>query len=350
MEPLSLLRGAGAIGGIALLLSSFLYFRGERWHRRAFLLGAVIGVVLLCVSLDASSVNWLRDAMGLGGFAYGRMLALCIVATAAAIALAFHARARADFVQRTLDRFICTSVAQSALASFNGSSPVKPVMIVMPALNEARNLRDLLPRIPRTIAGKEVGVLVVDDGSDDETADVVIEHGYFAVRSPIRRGQGGALRIGYTILARSNAEIVVTMDADNQHRPEDIETVALPVIDGEADFVLGSRRMGGTNTVDGVRSAGITLLSRLISALCGQRITDCSSGFKAFRTSLFSQLDLRENQFQNGEAIVEAAKKGLKVLEVPIVITERAHGTSHKGSNLFYGFHFTKAMVKAWWR
>ncbi len=350
MHELSILRVTGLVGGTLLFLSSFLYLRGKRWSRSLFVLVACLALYVILVSAYPNTVNWLRTLLNLEGFAYGRLLALTICASVAGILLAIYAKARADQVQHLLDRVICADAAERMLASPAAAASIKPIMILMPALNEEHNLQRLLPRIPREIGGKQVGILVVDDGSSDATGAVAASCGCMVARNSIRRGQGAALRVGYVILQRCGADIVVTMDADNQHSPEDLDAMLAPLLSGEADFVLGSRRLGSAHTSDGVRSAGVVALSHLISILSGQRITDCSSGFKAFRMRPFSQLDLREDQFQNSEVLMEATKKGLRIVEVPIRITERAHGTSHKGSNMFYGFHFTKAMVKTWWR
>ena len=123
-----------------------------------------------------------------------------------------------------------------------------------------------------------------------------------------------------------------------------------PLIAGNADFVIGSRSLGSADGGDSLRSLGVVTLSRMISLLSGQRITDCSSGYRAFRMAPFSKLDLREDQFQTSEVIMQASKKGLKIAEVPIHINARAHGVSRKGPNFTYGFFFVKTMVKAWWR
>jgi hypothetical protein len=349
MYDLSILRIGGIAAGLLVLSVSFFYLRGTRWSRSGFILSTTFAAILLLVSLDPASVNGLQQAFSLGDFQYGRLLALLIIAVFAAIMIALYGKARADQLQRTLDAVICANAADKAIEAAAPSS-IKPIMIIIPALNEARNFEILLPRIPKEVGGREVGVVVVDDGSVDDTGEVARAFGCLVARNPIRRGQGAACRVGYATLQRLGVEFAVTMDADNQHRPEDLPAMLEPLLTERADFVLGSRRLGSAHGGDGVRAAGITLLSRLLSVLSGRRITDCSSGYKAFRMSLFSRLDLREDQFQNSEVIMEAAKKGLRIVEVPIHITERSHGVSRKGSNMSYGFFFAKAMVKTWWR
>jgi glycosyltransferase involved in cell wall biosynthesis len=240
--------------------------------------------------------------------------------------------------------------AERALISQDLASRAEPIMVLIAALNEAPNLELLLPRMPREIDGRKISILIIDDGSSDRTSEVAQANGCFVARNSINRGQGAAFRVGYTIARRCNAHIVVTMDADNQHRPEDLGTMIAPILDDRADFVIGSRALGSADPSSRIRSIGVVTLSRLISLLSGQHITDCSSGFRAFRCDRMARLDLRADQFQTSEVILEAAKKGLRITEVPIHIAVRAHGESRKGPNTAYGFFFLKTMIKTWWR
>jgi glycosyltransferase involved in cell wall biosynthesis len=227
-------------------------------------------------------------------------------------------------------------------------------MIVIPAYNEAENLKYLLPQMPVKIKDTELGVLVVDDGSEDETIQIVKDHNQFVVSNPINRGGGAALRLGYDILKNSDAAICVTMDADGQHQPEDIEELVAPIIDDEYDIVIGSRVMGSREKDDVIRIAGVHIFSTIISSLLGKRITDPSSGFRAFKMDKMRSINLYEDQYHTSELIIEAVKKGLRVKEVPITILKtilkRKFGKSKKGRDLTYGFHFAKTIIKTWWR
>ena len=97
-----------------------------------------------------------------------------------------------------------------------------------------------------------------------------------------------------------------------------------------------------------MRHTGVHLLSRLLSAVTGVKITDCSSGFKAFRMEEINNILLTEDQFQASEILIRAAKKSLRIGEVPIHIAPRQFGVSRKGRNLTYGLFFFKALIKAW--
>ena len=142
----------------------------------------------------------------------------------------------------------------------------------------------------------------------------------------------------------------MTMDADNQHRAEDIEKIVIPILEDKHDLVIGSRVLGAQEKVSMLRNFGITIFSWIISLFIGQRITDCSSGFKAFNMRRLRNMDLTEDQFQAAEVLIEARKKGLKIGEVPIIINKRHYGVSKKGRDLSYGFNFAKIILKTWWR
>ncbi|MGB5748817.1 MAG: glycosyltransferase family 2 protein, partial [Desulfobacterales bacterium] len=161
---------------------------------------------------------------------------------------------------------------------------------------------------------------------------------------------GAALRLGYDILRSSGANICITMDADGQHRPEEIEKLVSPIISDEYDVVIGSRVLGTREKDSTVRAAGVHIFGVIISSLLGKRISDPSSGFRAFRMEPLKNIELREDQYHTSELIIEAVKKGLRVKEVPITILKRKYGKSKKGENLKYGFYFAKTIVKAWWR
>jgi glycosyltransferase involved in cell wall biosynthesis len=151
-------------------------------------------------------------------------------------------------------------------------------------------------------------------------------------------------------LRRYKVEIGVTMDADNQHRPEDLPLLVRPILEDKLDLVIGSRILGERDKDSRVRLAGIILLTAIINFLTGLRLTDCSSGFKALRISKISVVNLYEEQFQAAEMLIAAAKAKLRVGEVPIHIKLRHHGMSKKGTNFSYGFFFAKTILKTWWR
>ena len=344
---MSSLRLAGLIVGIAGLICTFLFYRGAKWKRLNFIFFSLVNVSLIAVSINPNIVNFLRDLLALQQYQYGRILALLIISNVLLMFISVYTASKVENYRLQFDQL----VRKLGLGFLEAASKdLKPIMVVIPAYNEAENLKYLLPRIPVKIKNTEVGVLVVDDGSEDETSQIVKEHNQFVVSNPINRGGGAALRLGYDILRKSDAAVCVTMDADGQHRPEDIEELVAPILDDEYDVVIGSRILGTREKDDPIRIAGVHVFSAIISSLLGKRITDPSSGFRAFKMDKIKSIDLYEDQYHTSELIIEAVKKGLRVNEVPITILKRQFGKSKKGRDLTYGFHFARAIIKTWWR
>lgn len=344
---MSSLRLVGLCVGIVGLIATFLFFRGPKWNRLNFVFFSFFNIALIAVTINPNVVNYLRDLLSLQEYQYGRILALLIISNILLVFFSFYSVSKVENYRLQFDKLV------RKLGSGNvNATPenIKTIMILIPAYNEAANLKHLLPLIPENINGISVGVLVVDDGSDDETRQVVEEHGHSAVSNIINRGGGAALRLGYDILRNSGADICITMDADGQHRAEEIEKLVSPIINDDADIVIGSRVLGTHEKDSPIRAAGVHVFGAIISSLLGNRITDPSSGFRAFKMDRIKSIDLREDQYHTSELIIEAVKKGLRVKEAPITILKRKFGKSKKGKNLKYGFYFAKTIIKAWWR
>ena len=341
------LRITGLIIGLIGLISTFLVYRGPKWKRLNFIFFSLVNISLIAITINPNVVNFLRDLLALQQYQYGRILALLIITNVILMFFSLYTASKLENLRLQFDQLV-RKLGLGFLET--ASKNLKPIMIVIPAYNEAENLRYLLPMIPAKIRDTEVGVLVVDDGSEDETRQVVNEHNQFIVSNPINRGGGAALRLGYDILKNSDAAICVTMDADGQHRPEDIEALVSPIIKNEYDVVLGSRVLGSREKDDPLRIAGVHVFSAIISSLLGKRITDPSSGFRAFKMDKIKGIDLYEDQYHTSELTIDAVKKGLRVKEVPITILKRKFGKSKKGKDLVYGLNFARIIIKTWWR
>jgi hypothetical protein len=344
---MSSLRIVGLAIGIIGLIFTFLFYRGPKWKRLNFIFFTFANISLIAISINPNVVNFLRDLLALQQYQYGRILALLIISNIILVFISVYTTSKVENFRLQFDQLV-RKLGLGFLET--ASKNLKPIMIVIPAFNEAENLSYLLPRIPAKIKDTELGVLVVDDGSDDETIQIVKELNQFVVSNPINRGGGAALRLGYDILKNSDAAVCVTMDADGQHRPEDIEELVSPILDDEYDVVIGSRVLGTREKDNPIRIAGVHIFSAIISSLLGKRITDPSSGFRAFKMDKMKSFNLYEDQYHTSELIIEAVKKGLRVKEVPITILKRKFGKSKKGRDLTYGFHFAKTIIKTWWR
>ncbi len=227
---------------------------------------------------------------------------------------------------------------------------VAPVAVVMPAYNEGESIGRVLRRMPATAAGQPLQTIVVGDGCTDDTVAEARRAGALVMDVPVNRGAGTAIRLGYNYAARAGAQVIVTMDADGQHRPEEIDQVVAPVLADEADFVIGSRRLGGFEHVSTLRSVGLDIFNRLLNLMFGTHVTDCSSGFRAFAAARLPRLSTMERQYHTAEAIIVARRRGLRIQEVPITAPRRIAGVSKKGTDLVYGLRFGQVLLAHWLR
>jgi glycosyltransferase involved in cell wall biosynthesis len=242
---------------------------------------------------------------------------------------------------------------EQAVADFvehHGPPRFAPVCIVIAAYREAATIGSVVAALPREVLGRAVCVLVVDDGSDDATAELGRAAGAFVCAAPVNRGQGAALRLGYRLAGAGGAEYVVTTDADGQYDPADIARVLEPVADGRADFSSGSRRLGRTYQGDGFRRLGVRWYAWVIRVLTGRPVTDPSFGLRAMRADVPLAVTLRQPQFQASELLLGVILHGYRTTEVPATMRERGAGRSRKGPDLVYGARFGWVVVSTWWR
>jgi len=347
---LSLLRVAGLVLAVAFTTVGIRRLRSARTGSRApgaLLLFIGLGLGLIAAVPDL--VRPLQGILGLEGAPLGRLVTVLILAVALSYGLLAYALARADRANQRISRLVrALSLAQ--LEAGRGDSPWRGVLVCIPAYNEAESLPGVLAEVPASVAGLPTHVLVIDDGSRDGTGAVAAAHGAHVVTHPVNSGQGAALQTGYLVAERLGVEVVVTLDADGQHDPAEMAALVGPIVEDRADFVVGSRRLGGYERESAARDAGITLYTRLINLLGGTQVTDIANGYRAIRASRLAEISFTEDQFHNPELVLGAARAGLRVLDVPVTIRRRAAGVSKKGTNLRYGFGFLRVMLKTWFR
>ena len=232
------------------------------------------------------------------------------------------------------------AVVLRALAGCYGERMVAlpPVAIVIAAYNEEGSVGPVVAALPRAVRGLGAEVIVIADGCSDATACRAREAGAIVAEVPVNRGQGAALRLGYRIAREGGARYIVTTDADGQYSPLDIGSVLAPVVAGRADFVTGSRRVGGERTADPIRKAGVRFFALLVSVLTGQRISDTTFGLRAMRAEVTADIRLEQPQYQAAELLIGVIARGFRVLEVPATIGERTAGESKKGRDPLGGY------------
>jgi hypothetical protein len=342
---------------VGLCLSLILLLAGGRrlvsrraTSRVAAFLEVITGAAILIVALDPGVVTPLADLLGLRGESPDRILALLVIATPLAFGLIFFALTRADVVDRRVTDLVRSLALAEAGPVIGTQINRYPVAVCLPAFDEAGSLPTVLAGIPAQVDGNAILLIVVDDGSDDGTAAAAAAGGALVVRHVMRLGGGAALRSGYEVARLVRAQVVVTMDADGQHDPSELPVLVRPILEGSADLVVGSRRLGRQESDSVVRRVGVVAFSALVSALGRQHLTDVSNGFRALRTECVSDLGLRESQFHNAELVVVARHAGLRVVEVPVTVHRRTHGASKKGGNLRYGIGFLRVVIRSWLR
>jgi glycosyltransferase involved in cell wall biosynthesis len=246
-----------------------------------------------------------------------------------------------------------SAVTSSALQVFGNTYPdlkLQPLVVVIAAYNEAQNIGAVLDEVPQQIADVPVSLLVIDDGSTDNTTEVAQRHGALVCTLSANRGHGVALRLGYRISRESGARYIATLDGDGQWDPADLPAAVALVEADKADFVIGSRELGKTENTDAFRNMGVKFFARLISLLTRSRLTDTSSGLRLMRAELTGTVTQTQPQYQTSELLIGALLQGYRVAEVPTVMRQRMSGESKKGRNLAYGLRYARVIMHTYLR
>ena len=280
-----------------------------------------------------------------------RLLAAAAAATVVRLAVEVRAeRARRRAVDQELGTVIRAHALDEVDAVHRQPSTAPEIAVVIPALDEEDAIVAVLEALPADLSGFRVTPIVVVDGGTDDTAGVVASVGHLALRHEVNRGQGDALRTGFALALERKAAVVMTMDADGQHRPEEMGALLSPILADEADYVQGSRYLGAYDDAGGARDLGIRGFTQLINLASGAGVTDCTNGYRAIRGDALARLQLAEPRFSAAELIMESARQGLRMHEVSVHIRSRSHGESKKPSRLRYPLAFLGVIVRTWRR
>ena len=338
-------------GAVAFVLVAFLFRRQRRGQLRRDE-ALVILAVVAGLSVAALRPSLFDPMLGALGFEPGDQRRLIIVLVLSQL-FTFLLLLVALMRNAVLSSEMGSLVDYGALRRFerDGWGATRGgCLVVIPAYNEAVNLPNVIAEVPRHVCGLAVQIVVVADGCTDGTEEVARKGGAMVMQRDLRRGQGAAIRLGYVAAIRAGSHVVVTMDADGQHHPGEIERLVRPLLEGEADMVQGSRVLGSFHVEQKIRKHGVKFFARILTFLSGTQITDPANGFRAVLTSALRKLDLRQDQYFVSEVILDAAQKGLRVQEVPITVRGRVHGKSKKGTTFRYALGFTRGLIGAWMR
>ncbi len=191
------------------------------------------------------------------------------------------------------------------------------LIAIIPAYNEERFIGSVVLKAKKYVDS----VLVVDDGSADLTAEIAQAAGAVVVPMERNYGKGAALNYGLQKARELGAHAVIMLDADGQHRPEDIPSVIAPIQEERADIVVGSRYLERKSKVPFLRILGHRFFNSFTNMLTGTHVTDSQSGFRALSSKALQQINFESNDFSvESEMQFLAKQKDLKIVEVPIVI------------------------------
>jgi hypothetical protein len=223
------------------------------------------------------------------------------------------------------------------------------VLVIVPAHNEEESLPATLAEVRAKAPG--VDVLVVDDGSRDATSRVAREAGVKVVRHPVNLGVGGALQTGFRWAVEHGYDIGVQLDADGQHDPDYLAPLLVPVTEGRCDVSIGSRFVEATGYRAPLnRRLGMVLFQAVVKLAIGRRITDTTSGFRAYsrRVMEVCQHDFPKD-FPDAPLLIGLARRGFRLDEVPVRMRERQAGRSFYtlGKQLYYPYKNLLASIMA---
>ena len=203
---------------------------------------------------------------------------------------------------------------------------VKPkTMVAIPCLNEEAFIQDIVSRSKKYVDN----VIVIDDGSTDNTSQVAQAAGAQVVHHELTQGAGAATRSGFLTAKANSVDVLVTLDGDGQHNPNEIPFLITPVIENNVDLVIGSRFLGTQSNMRRYRKFGIDVINWLCNVGSKMKITDSQCCFRAHSKKLLDQIEITENGFGFSiEVIIKARKMGLTIAEVPISCVYHSQGSS----------------------
>lgn len=221
------------------------------------------------------------------------------------------------------------------------------LLVVIPAYNEEQNVAAVIDDVQRTLPG--VDILVVDDGSADETADRAASAGAHVLRLPLNSGYGAALQAGYKYATRARYGVVAQMDADGQHSASFLPRLLEELESTGADVIIGSRFLDrdGHYTPSMARKLGMGIFGRLASMLMRQHVSDPTSGYQVLRISVarFFCTDVYPADYPDADILVLLHRSGFRVREVGVQMKMPSGKSMHSGHrSLYYVYKMALSM------
>lgn len=208
--------------------------------------------------------------------------------------------------------------------------PLDACWVVVAAYNEASVIKEVIAGLKE----HDLNIVLVDDGSTDETSEIARKAGAVVVKHPINLGQGAALQTGIDFALRRGAGFVVTFDADGQHLASDVPVLLCALVQANADIACGSRFLGRAVNLSLPRRAVLRLATMFTFLTTGLQMTDAHNGLRAMTRGCAARINIRQNRMAHAsELIAEIARLKLKFIEVPVTIRYSAYSLQ-KGQKL----------------
>jgi glycosyltransferase involved in cell wall biosynthesis len=201
------------------------------------------------------------------------------------------------------------------------------ITAVIPAYNEEKTIERVVEETCKYVNQ----VVVVDDGSSDGTGNVALGAGATVLRHSVNLGYGSALATGFNYFKNNGAGVMVVLDGDGQHKPSDIPRLVKPLMDNQADIVIGSRFMNGEEKtgIPRYRRFGIGIVNRAWNIASGEKVTDTQCGFRAYSRTAVDKMEIKEaNMSASLEILDQARAENLRVVEVPISVNYDGNASS----------------------
>lgn len=226
-----------------------------------------------------------------------------------------------------------------SLQTFQTTRP--RIVVGIPARNEQEFIAEVVHKAKK-FADE---VIVVDDGSTDDTAEVAKAAGALVIKHETNRGAGAATRACFEESRRRGAHVLVTLDGDGQHDSDEIPRVLAPIFSREADLVIGSRFLGSNNPILRYRKFGINVITWLFNIGSSLKLSDAQSCFRAYGEKALHSLNITQRGFSfSVELLIQARQQGLAITEVPISCIY--HPASHSANPVTHGLGVALTVVK----
>ena len=200
------------------------------------------------------------------------------------------------------------------------------IIIGIPAYNEAKNIASIILKLKKITDT----IIVCDDGSSDQTSEISKKMGATVITHIRNEGYGAAIRTIFLKAKELDADVLITFDADGQHRFEDIEKVISPIKNDQADIVIGSRFLENSSKIPKYRKLGINIITKVTNSTINEKITDSQSGFRAYNKKTLQEINPTEKGMGiSTEILIKSSKNNIRIAEVPITVLYSDDTSTH---------------------